>query len=155
MRKKWNFIFEWKFHINMTNRDINAVTSIVFSWSCIATDAFMWPFNGWIFSGFKFTWFAYLFQYNCSLLWYMSILIMFCFSVPVPWFTSWIQYLMVYNIKNTKLTGRLDKPSLLLHVSFERVIEKNVNPKSCYRAFVPTNFVKLNRYPVLPKKYYI
>ena len=40
----------------------------------------------------------------------------------------------------------MNKPSLLLHVTFERVIETNVNPKSCYRAFVPTNFVKLNRY---------
>ena len=51
----------------------------------------------------------------------------------------------------------MNKPSLLLHVTFERVIEKNVNPKSCYRAFVPTNFVKLNRYILyffLHKKYY-
>jgi hypothetical protein len=30
-------------------------------------------------------------------------------------------------------------------------LKKNVNLKSCYRAFVPTNFVKLNRYPFLHK----
>jgi hypothetical protein len=29
---------------------------------------------------------------------------------------------------------------------------EKVNPKSCYRAFVPTNFVKLNRYLFLHKK---
>jgi len=42
--KSWFFNFELKFHIKMTNRgyiqDINADTSIVFSWSCIATYAY-------------------------------------------------------------------------------------------------------------------
>ena len=36
-----------------------------------------------------------------------------------------------------------------------RAFGKKVNPKSCYRTFVPTNFVKLNRYLFLHKKYYI
>jgi hypothetical protein len=38
----------------------------------------------------------------------------------------WIKCLMFYDIKKipSELSGILDKPSLLLHVSFERVIEK-------------------------------
>ena len=41
---------------------------------------------------------------------------------------------------------------LHVHVSFERIIEKNINPMSCYRAFVPTNIVKLNRYLFISQK---
>ena len=60
-KKCWIFSIEWKFHITWqieVIQDINADTSIVFSWTCIyiATDAFMWRFYCWIFLGFKFTW---------------------------------------------------------------------------------------------------
>ena len=50
---------------------INADTSIVFSWSCKATDAFMLPFYCSILLGFKFTWLRI----------YVSIII-FCGACP-------------------------------------------------------------------------
>jgi hypothetical protein len=59
----------------------------------------------------------------------MSIFIVVCYSILIPWFRImplWIQYLMVYNIKQVQF--------IILHVFFERVIEKNENPKSSYRA---------------------
>jgi hypothetical protein len=50
--------FIWKWH-----KDINADSSIVFGWSCIATDTFMWLFYCWIFLGFKFTWLHIYFSF--------------------------------------------------------------------------------------------
>jgi hypothetical protein len=48
-----NFILTWQIE---ALQDINADTFIVFSWSCIVTDTFVWLFYCWIFLGFKFTW---------------------------------------------------------------------------------------------------
>ena len=57
----------------------------------------------------------------------------------------WIQCLMVYNIKNTKLILRAfgQDQFIATCILLKESLKKNVNPKSCYRAFVPTYFTRL------------
>jgi hypothetical protein len=50
-------------------------------------------------------------------------------------------------MKNTKFTlSDFGQAQFITTCIFWKSFWKNVNPKSCYRAFVPTNFVKLNTY---------
>ena len=49
-KKSWSLNFEWRFTWQIEAiQDINADTSIVFSWFCIAKDVFMWLIYSWIF----------------------------------------------------------------------------------------------------------
>jgi hypothetical protein len=80
---------------------------------------------------------AYLCQY-CNLLWCMSIFIVVCYSVLIPWFRIiqlWIQCLMIYNIIPSNFFYFFSTSPVYYYMYFFLKSHwKNVNPKSSYRA---------------------
>jgi hypothetical protein len=108
---------------------------------------------------YGYTFFIDSFKDTCKLGWVPEGIILIVVSVSA--LTRFIRYICYWNLQflnNVIIIKTKDKPcqcrntdyyeddtlgdSTQFTCIFERVNEKYVNPKSCYRAFVPTNFVK-------------